>query len=144
MSDLVLFDVNALVALSLTSHQQHHAAHRFLSGHSGRWATTPITESALFRLLLNPAVTGRDISVHEVSRLVRGLRMDQRWCFLDDHTTLADPVVNTTVLMGHRQVTDLHLVNLAAHHSAVMATFDATMARWIAPEDRHHLLVIPQ
>ena len=54
----VLFDVNALVALSLTTHVHHGAAHRYLATIRGGWATCPLTEAALYRLLLNPAVSG--------------------------------------------------------------------------------------
>lgn len=139
-----LFDVNALVALCLTTHQHHRAAHGFLARVADAgWATCPITEAALFRLLLNPAVTGRALSAADIAAMIGGFRTDDRWSFLPDATTLAAPLVNTTVLMGHQQVTDLHLVNLAARSGAVLTTFDASMASWLAPTDRQHVVVIP-
>ena len=111
---LTLVDVNALVALCLTSHQHHRPAHAFLAGVTGAWATCPVTESALFRLLLNPAVTGTPRSAGEVAAVVAGLQADPRWRFLPDDSRLGEPLVDLNVLMGHQQVTDLHLVNLAA------------------------------
>lgn len=138
-----LMDVNALVALCLTTHQHHRAAHAHLAGLTGRWATCPQTEASLTRLLLNPAVTGRRRSIAEVNAVITGLRADPRWMHLDDDTTLAQPMVETSVLMGHQQVTDLWLVNLAARHSAVLATFDVAIATWLAPDDRRHVVVIP-
>lgn len=45
--------------------------------------------------------------------------------------------------MGHRQVTDLHLVNLAASRGAVLATFDSAFHTWLAPKDRPHVVTIP-
>ena len=51
--------------------------------------------------------------------------------------------VDTSVLVGHQQVTDLHLVNLAARHGGVLATFDATLPTWLAPADRRHVILIP-
>lgn len=139
----VLFDVNALVALCLTSHQHHRVAHRFLA-RVERWLTCPVTEAALYRLLLNPAITGARHDITTVDAVVRGLRTDPRWGFLDDATTLADPAIDIRVLMGHQQVTDLHLVNLAARSASVLATFDAALPASLAPADRAHVLVIPQ
>ncbi|MDO5682411.1 MAG: PIN domain nuclease [Propionibacteriaceae bacterium] len=137
----VLFDVNALVALCVTSHLRHHDAHAFLRGVS-RWATCPVTEAGLFRLLLNPLVVGAQRSIGEVQAVVSGFRTDPRWQFLADRTTLADPRVETRVLQGHRQVTDLHLVNLARAEGAVLATFDRALLEWLDPRDRELALLI--
>lgn len=139
-----LMDVNALVALCLTSHQHHRAAHAHLAGLKGRWATCPTTEAGLFRLLLNPAVTGTPTTHATVAAVIAGFGQDPRWQRVTDDATLAEPLVNPTVLMGHQQVTDLWLVNLAARHSLVLATFDAAIPTWLAPADRRHVHVIPQ
>ena len=137
-----LMDVNALVALCLTSHQHHRAAHTHLAQIPGRWATCPTTEAGVTRLLLNPLVTGRQRSAGEVSAVIAGFRRDSRWIHLEDDTTLAAAHIDTSVLMGHQQVTDVWLVNLAARHSAVLATFDTGFTTWLAPADRRHVLVI--
>lgn len=139
----VLFDVNALVALGLTSHQHHREAHRFLASVAGRWATCPMTEAGLYRLLLNPAVVGGSKTIADVDVIVRGMRADSRWCLFGDDSSLAEAVVDTRVLQGHRQVTDLHLVNLAASHAGVLATFDSAILSWLSPADRRHVLLIP-
>ena len=136
-----IFDVNALVALALTTHQHHRAAHQHLSA-CDHWATTPRTESALYRLLLNPSVAGRQLHVGHIDRVVRAFRLDPRWQLIVDDTSLASARVDTTVLMGHQQVTDLHLVNLAATTGAQLATFDAALPTWLAPSDRCHVVVI--
>ncbi len=138
-----LFDVNALLALCLTSHQHHGAAHRYLAGLAGPWATCPRTEAGVVRLLLNPAVVGSAPRPAAVKAVVTGFAQDPRWRFLDDPTSLARPLIDTNVLMGHQQVTDLHLVNLVAHHRASLATFDAALMTWLAPTDRHLVTLIP-
>lgn len=102
-----------------------------------------MTEAELYRLFLDPAVTGRQRSFSEVNRVVTGLRTDPRWVFLDDDSTMARPIVETSVLMGHQQVTDLYLVNLAAGHEAVLGTFDASLLTWLTPADGRHVLLIP-
>ena len=139
---LRLLDANLLLALALANHVHHGAAHRFLAG-IGSWATTPMTETALYRLLLNPVVTGGDFTVGDIDRVARGMRADPRWRFLADDTSLADPTIDTSVLAGHRQVTDLHLVALAARHGACLSTFDARLMPALAPSDRRHVEVVP-
>ena len=71
-------------------------------------------------------------------------RTDPRWRWLPDDSTLADPVIDLSVLVGHRQVTDLHLVNLAASAGLRLVTFDAGIAAALAKADRRHVLVLPQ
>jgi predicted nucleic acid-binding protein len=57
VGDLELPDVNVLVALLHSGHVHHGAAQRWFAS-AARFATTPITESGLLRVALNPAVTG--------------------------------------------------------------------------------------
>lgn len=137
-------DVNVLIALTLTTHVHHARAHESLRRHRGDWATSPLTEAALVRLLLNPTVTGRTFAPALVLQVVSGLRTDPRWRWLPDDSTLADPVIDLSVLVGHRQVTDLHLVNLAASAGLRLVTFDAGIAAALAKADRRHVLVLPQ
>lgn len=137
-------DVNVLVALVLSTHVHHRAAHAALRRHAGAWMTTPLTEAALVRLLLNPRVTGTTFGAADVMAVLSGLRQDPRWRWLPDSSTLGDPVVDVTVLTGHQQVTDLHLVNLAATSGALLVTFDAGIPASLAPADRAHVAVLPQ
>lgn len=134
----VLFDVNVLVALSLPAHVHHRAAHRALADLRS-WATTPLTEAALVRLLMQPQVAGVPLTGADALGILAGMRGDPRWRFIPDTSSLADPTIEPAVLMGHRQVTDLHLVNLAAASGCVLATFDAALAASLAPEDRRYV-----
>lgn len=138
---LMLLDVNVLVALALANHVHHRPAHRALSTMT-RWATTPLTEAALLRLLMNPLVAGLPLSAAQVSATLVAMREHAAWEFLSDNTSLADPQVDLTVLVGHQQVTDVHLVNLAASHDAVLGTFDSGLVAGLAPVDRRHVVVL--
>ena len=138
-----LFDVNVLVALALTEHVHHRAAHTFLSDWRGRWATTPMTEAAFYRLLLNPAITARPLAVTDIDAVLRGMRADPRWVFAPDDSTLTHPHIDTSVMVGHSLAPDLHLINLAAVHQMTFATFDRRLALQLAPRDRHHVTLIP-
>ena len=68
---------------------------------------------------------------------------------LDDHVFLVDdappakPSISFLRLKGPKQVTDLHLVDLAARHNAVLATTDGRMVQALASGDRRHIELIP-
>ena len=51
--------------------------------------------------------------------------------------------IGTTRTFGHKQVTEFHLINLAASSNAVLATFDRRIAEALAPEDRAYVEIIP-
>lgn len=131
---LALPDVNVLVALTNPSHVFNHESHRWLAGVQ-RYATTPVTESGLLRMLLNPAVTGQAVTPEQAWAVLVGIRADSRAGFLVDDSSLADANVDTTGLGGHKQVTDWHLLNLAARHDGVLVTVDRRIARAALPSD---------
>lgn len=79
-TDFLLPDVNVLVALTNPAHQHHTQAHHWLS-EVERFATTPITEYGLVRLLLNPAVTGQEIVGAQATGILTALRADTRAIF---------------------------------------------------------------
>lgn len=131
---LAIPDVNVLVALTNPSHVFHIESLRWLAGVE-RYATTPVTESGLVRMLLNPAVTGQTVTSERALAVLAGIRAESRAGFLVDDSSLADAAVDTTGLAGHRQVTDWHLLNLAARHDGQLVTFDRRIARAALPGD---------
>lgn len=136
-----LLDVNVLLALVAPQHVHHASAHAWLAGvHS--WATTPFTEAGLVRLVLNPAVMGGEYSGTTALDLLRGIRAQPGHVFVPDDASLASSTISLHALVGHHQVTDLHLVGLAAAHGLRLATFDVRLAAALAPNDRRHVEVI--
>ncbi|HJC58732.1 MAG TPA: PIN domain nuclease [Candidatus Dietzia intestinigallinarum] len=136
----MLLDVNVLLALSLEHHIHHHLAHdRFAELES--WSTCPVTESGLLRLLMTEQVVGRKVAGSEALAQLDALRRVQGWTFLVDSVSLAESHIDTRVLMGRRQVTELHLVELAASHGVSLATFDASLKTALVPDDQHLVTV---
>ncbi|MGL5810548.1 MAG: TA system VapC family ribonuclease toxin [Nocardioides sp.] len=142
MSAPHLLDINVLLALSLRAHVHHMAARDWLAGITSI-ATTPITEAGFVRLMLNMSVTGRQFAPAEVIRTLTDLRLRPDHVFLPDDTTLGESRIDLTALAGHRQVTDLHLTNLAARHGAVFATFDSRLVNALRIPDRTHVVHVP-
>jgi hypothetical protein len=59
--------------------------------------------------------------------------------FWADDATLIDPLVDTSVITGHQQVPDLHLLNLAASRNATLVTLDTKIETSCARADRKHI-----
>ena len=118
-----LLDVNALVALASDSHI-HHAATRQWFGAKGAdgWATCPLTESGFVRVSSNPTVMPSAIGVEEARRVLALLRAAGRHRFLADDVSMTD--VDVPPLVGHRQVSDAHLLTVARRHGVRVITFD--------------------
>ena len=135
MTDLDLPDVNVLVALLQPGHVHHRSAQAWF-GSVERFATTSITESGFVRIALNPVIAGGQIAVSAVLASLSSLRGDDRAEFLPDDSSLAEPQFDLRGLSGFRQVTDFHLVNLAAAHSARLVTFDRRIGSTLMPDDR--------
>ena len=139
---LAVPDVNVLLALISPDHVHYQAAHAWFSD-TTQWATTPYTEAGLVRLVLNPVVVGATFTAATALEVLRGLRALPLHRFLADDSSLAASHIVVAALVGHRQVTDYHLVNLVARKGAQLATFDSRLVASLAPEDRRHVTIIP-
>lgn len=136
-----LLDVNVLLALGLTTHQHHIAASDWFDTDVS-WATTPVTESAYLRLMTNSRVVGYEIPVNQALDALSRMRRLDGHLFVPDDSSLAEPQIDTTRMAGSRQVTDFHLVNLAAVHKLALATFDGSLVRALHPDDVRHTLLL--
>ncbi|MEA2181688.1 MAG: uncharacterized protein QOF69_873 [Solirubrobacteraceae bacterium] len=128
---MALLDVNALVALAWDAHVHHAAVRAWFAGYATEgWSTCPVTESGFVRVSSNPKVLANAISVEQARAVLRALRQHEGHRFLSDDVSLADPEIPR--LVGHRQVTDAHLLALARRNDTRLLTFDTaavTLAR---------------
>lgn len=116
-----LLDANVLIALVVTEHVHHDAATDWLASSDASFATCPITQGSLVRFLVRmgqPAATARDV-VHAVANA-------KNHEFWPDSVSFADVTVGGVV--GHRQVTDAYLAQLARSHKGQLATLDSGLA----------------
>jgi hypothetical protein len=120
---LGLLDVNVLVALAWDSHV-HHVRTRawFAANRSDGWATCPVTESGFVRISSNSRVLPHAIGVEAARGVLSALRASGGHRFLVDDVSIADADVPRIV--GHRQVTDAHLLTLARRRGVRVVTFD--------------------
>jgi toxin-antitoxin system PIN domain toxin len=118
----VLLDANVLIALVVDDHIHHDAAERWLIGHDDRIATCPITEGCLIRLLIREGQ-----SAVMAQAVISAVASDPRHEFWPDQTSYSD--VSLTGVIGHRQVTDAYLAQLAREREGRLATFDQGLAK---------------
>jgi len=140
-----LLDVNTLVALFDPEHVHHRMAHDWFGTHRARgWATCPLTENGLVRVISNPKYPGRRATVSDaIGRL-------QRFRASGDHVFWADSVSISDTdrlalhhIQGHRQLTDVYLLALAVDHEGRLITFDRTIQRKsVTDAAKTHLEVI--
>jgi len=86
---------------------------------------------------------GETVTAEQALADLRKIRAAPDHRFLPDDTSLADSGIDLAGLQGHRQLTDLHLVQLAARHGAVLATLDARLVAALAPADWVHAELVP-
>lgn len=125
-----LLDVNVLLALTWPNHVHHRAALQWFEvERSGEWATCPITESGFLRVSSNRRVIPYATTPMAAIAVLQRLRGTVGHVFWHDDVSLADSDgFEPNMLHGYRQVTDAHLLALAAHRQGRLVTFDRKVA----------------
>jgi uncharacterized protein len=116
-----LLDANVLIALVVADHVHHDAAERWLAGGAFDFATCPVTEGSLVRLLVREGRSGE-----AAAAVVAAVAEHPRHTFWPDTLSYAD--VPPGAVTGHRQVTDAYLAALARAHGGRLATLDEGLA----------------
>jgi uncharacterized protein len=118
----VLLDANVLIALVVDDHVHHGRAEAWFVASTTAFATCPITQGSLIRLLIREGQSAE--SARSVLREIVGSPRHEFW---PDSASYHDiPVAG---IIGHRQVTDAYLAHLARSYSARLATFDQALAK---------------
>ena len=129
MSDVALLDVNVLIALFDPDHIHHDLAHDwFAEQKSAGWATCPLTENALVRVLSNPAYASPSHRPADIAGRLRAFRKSGGHHFWSDTASFADErLFKLELIRGHRQLTNIYLLALAKSAGGRLATFDRTI-----------------
>jgi toxin-antitoxin system PIN domain toxin len=138
-----LLDVNVLIALFDPDHVHHEAAHAWLSAHrSSGWATCPLTENGVVRILSNPAYSPAAERPAEIARRLAAFRESGDHVFWPDDVSVCDARV-FDLSVGHRRITDVYLLALAVRRDGRLATFDRSIpAKAVRGARADHLVVV--
>jgi toxin-antitoxin system PIN domain toxin len=121
-----LLDVNVLIALLDPTHVHHGDAHNWFSA-KGRmvWATCPLTENSVLRILGDqryPNSPGNPAAVAELLDEFFSLPGHVFWP--DDISILDRHRLDHSRLLTSQQVADTYLLALAHAHAGQLATLD--------------------
>jgi toxin-antitoxin system PIN domain toxin len=131
-----LLDVNVLLALAWPNHIHHLAAHRWFAESQGMgWATCPLTQLGFARLSMQPVVVKIPVLYGDVMEALARMTANAAHQFWPLEGGLADvgDEIRTRV-MGHQQLTDAVLLDLAIRHRGRLATFDRRVSRLLPPD----------
>lgn len=141
-----LLDVNVLVALFDAAHPSHEPVHVWF-GEVGRtaWASCPITENGLVRVLSHPSYASVHATPVEVAERLAELCSTrvghERWpC---DVSLLDARVFSLRHVSGPGQLPDVYLLGLAVRHGGRLATFDRRIPVAAVQGGARGLLIVP-
>jgi toxin-antitoxin system PIN domain toxin len=125
-----LLDVNVLVALIDPTHVSHEAAHQWFQSEGHRsWATCPMTENGVIRIVGHIKYPNTPGSPAEVAALISQLRALPGHVFwADDISLLDEQWLNAHRVLTSAQVTDSYLLALAVAHGGCLATLDRRLS----------------
>jgi uncharacterized protein len=139
-----LLDVNALIALMDSDHVGHQTMQKYFTRHhrSG-WATCPLTENGIVRVLSQAAYPSGQRTPAEVIQVLNALKaaFEKSYEFWPADISIADNAIfESALIAGPRQVTDVYLLGLVARHDGALVSFDRSLT-WQAVRDGSARLV---
>jgi toxin-antitoxin system PIN domain toxin len=137
---IFLLDINVLVALLWTNHEQHREARAWFQSHQrSGWATCPLTQAGFVCISSNPRIfpdAPPPARVVEVLKKNLSHPMHHFWKDEVSFSQAVSPFADR--ITGHQQTTDAYLFGLAIHKRGVLVTFDTGISA-LAAEDSNQL-----
>jgi toxin-antitoxin system PIN domain toxin len=137
---IALLDVNVLLAMLWPRHSFfRQAGSWFAKNYANGWASCPVSQAGFVRLYAQRAVTGLDISAREaLDVLDKNCAPSFHHVFWPQESSLLDllPEIRRR-LVGHKQVTDAVLLDLAIRKGGRLVTLDRRVAN-LLPADSPH------
>jgi uncharacterized protein len=127
-----LLDINVIIALLDPDHTFHERAHAWWAESQAEgWASCPITENGVVRIMSNPAYSDRmRFAPADLITRLRTFASQTNHEFWPDDISLRDASVFTPEhILGSRQITDVYLLALATKHGGRFLTFDGNIQR---------------
>ena len=124
---IALLDTNLLLALAWPNHQHHAVAHNWFARHARRgWATCAFTQLGFVRLSSNPAYTPDAVAPQDAAALL------QQWTRHKAHRFWDSPAADAPAVyaraLGHQQVNDAWLVEVARRNKGKLVTLDTHLS----------------
>jgi uncharacterized protein len=139
-----LLDINVLIALIDPTHVQHDRAHKwFRSQGQKAWATCPLTENGVLRIVGHSRYPNFPGSPASVAALLASFRELPGHEFWPDNVSLLDrKYVDAARLLDSAHVTDTYLLALARRHDGQLASLDHRLVTDAVTDGRQTLHLI--
>ncbi len=139
-----LLDVNVLIALIDPTHIHHDAAHRWFAAEGANaWATCPLTENGVVRIVGHPSYPNAPGAPCIVANVLAQFCQHSGHVFWPDDISLLDETrLRCAALLSHKQITDSYLLALALAHGGKLATLDQRLSVTAVVNGEHALRII--
>jgi uncharacterized protein len=141
----MLLDVNLWVALFDDAHVFSAQANQLVERPRAKFATCPLVENGVVRVLNLPSYAKRGplgLSVVRAQLLRACATLDHEF-WADDVSLTDDALFNFDRIHGHNQITDAYLLALAVRHGGTLVTFDrAITLDAVRGAKAQHMLVL--
>ncbi len=121
-----LLDINVLIALMDEAHAFHHRAHAWWEVEVRPWASCPLTENGLIRIMASSSYSKTTcFAVHDIaSRLSHFAGHSDHVFWPDSLSLLDDRTFQHASILSSKHLTDLYLLALAVENKGRLVTFD--------------------
>jgi toxin-antitoxin system PIN domain toxin len=134
-----LLDVNVLLALAWPDHAHHlHATQWLIDNRESKWATCPFTEAGFVRLSAHPAVVSSPVSTKDAIDALKLICTSTSHIFWSQAHSITEllPEIHER-LVGHQQLTDALLLDLAIRMGGRLVTLDRRIASLLPANSSH-------
>ena len=126
---VTLLDVNILIALCDQLHASHLAAALwFAKNAQDGWASCPLTQNGVVRIMSSPGYPNRRPFAQIVAQLRPMLAAPEHHFWTDDISIVDSSKFVHAGIVGHRQITDVYLLALAVLRGGRLLTNDGGIA----------------
>lgn len=140
-----LLDINLLIALLDPDHAFHEAAHTWWAKATRAWASCPLTENGLIRIMASPGYSQKvRFTVLDLTRrLETFVQTSDHEFWPASFPPRESRRLHHDLILSAKHLTDLYLLALAVERGGCLATFDRHIPLAAAVgASRKHLLVL--
>jgi len=120
-----LLDINLIIALLDSAHVFHRSAQIWLEKEiENGWATCPITENGVIRIMSQNAYPNSQPPSKIAERLAEACQHPTHEFWPETISLVKDGVIRWQYLLGPRQITDAYLLAIAVVNQGKFVSFD--------------------
>ena len=139
-----LLDINVIISLLDSGHVMHGAAIHWMERELNHgWATCPITQNGVLRIMSQPAYPNHRPVAQVAERLEEACKHASHVFWPEQTSLLKKGLIRWERMLGHRQITDSYLLALAVTHGGRFVSFDQRICVDLVPDaSQTHLAII--